>query len=450
MSSEQPSPPWQTTIFALIAHPSEPKVLLHGSEAPALPQVELYTEDRWPSVATAVEPLQTLIGAPLFPLRRAGRVEAEAERRLTMVLELELLSLPVSQPGSTDNEWVDADTLRQITLAEPAHRALIERVLDERRTGVYPAKRVPWARPGWYAEAKAWIDRQVSIRLGTTVMQIEVVRTWSLSCVLRIGTESGQRLFFKAAADLPLFVNEAVFASGLAEIFPDCTPRPLAADSVRQWVLLADVGGVIEWKAPLERRLELMRFYAGVQVESMRNIDRLLSIGAVDRRLDWTVAQIGRVLSDIDDVGLTDEEVACLQKLIPALQARCRELEEYRIPPALLHGDLHCGNVSFRPEGITIFDWTDACISHPFFDMLDIYMEEDAAVKKTLRDVYLSGWTEFESPERLEALWTLAEPAFALHHTISYWTIARHVEASDLKSAVVRFARLLIQTMAAP
>jgi hypothetical protein len=324
----------------------------------------------------------------------------------------------------------------------------IERMLAERSTGVYPAHRVPWARPGWHVEAEDWIDRQVSA-LAASVASVDVVRSWSLSCVLRVETTSAKRLFFKSAAALPLFVNEAVFASGLADMFPEFTPRPLAIDADRNWLLLADLGGEIEWKAPLEHRRRLMRSHATLQVDSTRRVERLLAIGAIDRRLDWTIAQIGPVLSDLDRSGLTADEIERLQSLAPALEARCRELTTFRIPPALVHGDLHCGNVAFRPDDLTIFDWTDACITHPFFDMLAIYMEEDAVVQATLRDTYLSAWTDFEPMDRLETLWALAEPAFALHHLISYVTMARHVESAGMGSeaTVARFARLLLRTM---
>jgi aminoglycoside phosphotransferase (APT) family kinase protein len=436
---------WHTTLFALIGHPSEPKVMLQGDErAMVLPQCTADSETRWLSTQDILGQLEAVVGGKLFPLRWVSRVEDDGARRIEAVLELELLS----SPEETELHWADRHELYRLALAYPAQRVLIERMLDERSTGVYPAKRVSWARPGWHEEAKDWIDRQIS-GLATSVASVDVVRSWYLSCVLRIETTSGKRLFFKSAAVLPLFVNEAAFTAGLADVFPECTPRPLAIDADRNWMVLADLGGEIEWKAPLEHRQRLMRSHAALQIDSTRRVERLLAIGAIDRRLDWTIAQIGPVLSDLDRSGLTADEIERLQSLAPALEARCRELTTFRIPPALVHGDLHCGNVAFRPDDLTIFDWTDACITHPFFDMLAIYMEEDAVVQATLRDIYLSAWTDFEPMDRLETLWALAEPAFALHHLISYVTMARHVESAGMGSeaTVARFARLLLRTM---
>ena len=50
-------------------------------------------------------------------------------------------------------------------------------------------------------------------------------------------------LYFKVPRDLPLFVNEGVVLSRLAELYPDRLPVPLAIDPERGWMLLDDFGG---------------------------------------------------------------------------------------------------------------------------------------------------------------------------------------------------------------
>ena len=40
-----------------------------------------------------------------------------------------------------------------------------------------------------------------------------------------------------------------------------------------------------------------------------------------------------------------------------------------------------------------IFDWTDACVAHPFIDMIAIGYEEDEAVAARLLDAYLAEWS---------------------------------------------------------
>jgi aminoglycoside phosphotransferase (APT) family kinase protein len=64
---------------------------------------------------------------------------------------------------------------------------------------------------------------------------------------------------------------------------------------------------------------------------------------------------------------------------------------------SLVHGDLHLGNVAKGPGGPLIFDWTDACVAHPFLDLATIRRgtgEVDVAeaeLRARLRAAYLAG-----------------------------------------------------------
>jgi hypothetical protein len=363
-----------------------------------------------------------------------------------MIVELELLS-PVT---AADSRWFGADDLAQIDLAHPDQRRWIETFLAEQTSGAVPAQRAPWARPGWYAAMRTWAAGQLQQLGYGDLERVEIVRTWGISCVLRLQTGTGQQVYFKANLALPLFVNEAVVTAALAGYFPDRVPRPLAIAAEAQWMLLAPLDGEIDYEATLPHRQRLTSAFAALQATSTRHVDDLLAHGCLDRRLDWMIEQIDPLLATSEFFALTGEELARLRQLVPILKERCRQLAEYRVPPALIHGDLHCGNVAFRGDGLTIFDWTDACITHPFFDMFTIYLEKDVEVKAALRDRYLTAWTAFEPLDRLQQLWALAEPIFALHHTISYWTIVSHIEPderADLAWGVPRFARLILQSL---
>jgi aminoglycoside phosphotransferase (APT) family kinase protein len=109
----------------------------------------------------------------------------------------------------------------------------------------------------------------------------------------------------------------------------------------------------------------------------------------------------------------------------------CRKLSGYAVPDALIHGDLHGGNVAgIRGEAgqMIYFDWTDSAVSHPFFDMLLIYIAKDTAEQEKMRDVYLAHWLDFEPIERLLEVWRLAEALAAVYHAISYRYILEGLE----------------------
>jgi hypothetical protein len=62
-------------------------------------------------------------------------------------------------------------------------------------------------------------------------------------------------------------------------------------------------------------------------------------------------------------------EMAALAAAVPGLRAACAELAGHDVPASLVHGDLHLANVARGPRGYRFFDWTDACVAHPFLDL---------------------------------------------------------------------------------
>jgi hypothetical protein len=56
------------------------------------------------------------------------------------------------------------------------------------------------------------------------------------------------------------------------------------------------------------------------------------------------------------------------------------------------------------------------------------FHDNDSAEAMRWRDAYLEAWHGDESPQRLLEAWELAKPLCALHHTISYLSIAKNIE----------------------
>jgi hypothetical protein len=303
----------------------------------------------------------------------------------------------------------------------------------------------PWAQPRWFESAERWL-RASSASLGyEPTGPVDQVQAWELSCVLRLPTSRGD-VYFKATADSPLFVNEGVVMGVLAELFSDRVPRPLAVDAERRWMLLADVGeqlGGDEHGAglPVEVREEVLRAFARLQVDAVGHAERLLAAGCTDRRLPRLAAEAERWLPEIEATGrlpgidaatwLSADEMAALRAAAPRLAACCHELAGYAVPPSLVHGDLHLSNVARGPRGYRFFDWSDACVAHPFFDAIIVLEEDGGALRDRLRDAYLSGWTAFEPAARLLRAWRLAEPLIALHQAVSYRSIVATHQPMD-------------------
>src|SRR5690606_14044007 len=145
------------------------------------------------------------------------------------------------------------------------------------------------------------------------------------------------------------------------------------------------------------------------------------------RRLEILASQIDPLLADEAVIAqLTTDEIVRLRALAPRLKAMCAELAAYAVPASLNHGDLHSGNIT--GETLRFFDWTDACIGHPFLELCTVMAEVDDAVpdgRERVLDAYLNQWHAFEPPERLRQMSRLANPLGPLHQAVSY----QHINA---------------------
>jgi hypothetical protein len=118
-----------------------------------------------------------------------------------------------------------------------------------------------------------------------------------------------------------------------------------------------------------------------LQLASADQVDELLTDGCTDRRLPKLVEQIEPLLTD--QVVWTLIDVEQQQRLLaaaPRLVELCTRMAEYKVPPTLVHGDLDMPNIARRGEHFVFFDWSDACIAHPFVDTITILHEDDKAV----------------------------------------------------------------------
>ena len=143
---------------------------------------------------------------------------------------------------------------------------------------------------------------------------------------------------------------------------------------------------------------------------------------------------------------LTQAEREDLRRALPCFDSLLAELDALPIPPALIHGDLHTGNVALRDGKIQLFDWTDAAISHPFFDLDVIFSADDVDVRKALETAYLSAWERLYPAAQVRRAFELARVVYGLYQGVSYQFILNNLEEADrpeINSAPYFFRQVL-------
>jgi hypothetical protein len=312
-----------------------------------------------------------------------------------------------------------------------------------------------WSQPGWFGEVSAWLTETLRTLNTRQVGPAEQVRTWSISCLLRVpATDSDY--YFKAVP--PLFAREPRLTRLLAERFPGRVPAVAALDEARRWMLLrAYQGREMAAVHDLETWKEALRGYARLQIESLAFIDDLHAAGCQLRGPMELAAGLDALLDDREALmlgqprGLAEAEYNELRALAPAIKQACAEWEACGIPCTLEHGDFHGRNVAFTGDGFVYYDWTDGCIAHPFVCLTTALEEVEPTWHDAIEQAYVFEWSELSEQPRLQRALELSRVLGALHIAISYQEIRHATEPrlrGELGGALPFYVRQALQNKA--
>jgi len=440
---------WKSHLYAILPHPTEAKVLmLPHKTGCSLPHICVNDDLECDEIPVIKKELEQILGISINILYCANNNYDESKREIHGVYVLEQND---SVAELKEGSWIDSETLKNLSLKFPEHKSVIEEYLTEIESGDIPELRPPWARAGWFDSASQWINEQLLDLNYQQLATVECIKSWGISCILRVSINN-RNLYLKEASTLPLFCNEPVVTKELKKLFPEHIPTVLSINSERHWMLLADFGEPIGRNSPVKIKKDVYRLLAQIQIKSVEHIDNLLNVGCLDRRLEKLATQIDCLFNDKIILSVLKEaEIKQLTKIAPHLKNLCSQLAEYKIPQTLVHGDLHLGNVALDNDNYLLFDWTDSCIAHPFFDMFQFYFRRyynPLSPIKAIRDEYLNQWTVYESKSRVLEAWKLAKPLCALHHAVTYQYISNCLETREkvlFSNALGDFLRELLK-----
>ncbi|HXJ82638.1 MAG TPA: hypothetical protein VMS64_28615 [Candidatus Methylomirabilis sp.] len=434
-------------------------LLLPAPEGWALPRLQL-NEQRAAGASLINRAARDLLGVEVSVLRclrddPAGRVRQQ-------VHDLDIHDGQWTPPA--DGLWITRSTLDTAALARPDQRDILERWFQDRQMDARPSDGRDWIRPGWRDDALAWAGREL-IRLGLPrIDEVEQVRVWEFSHVLRLRTAAGD-LYLKARPRSG--TNELLLTRYLARRFPAWMPVVLAADEERRWLLMrASVGPALMDTSDPSRWEQAAATCARVQIDCIGRSAELVALGCPVRPLDWLEAEIRPLLDDTaalqpgDGEALTDAEVAELRGLRVELQAMCRELAALGVPLSLEHGDLWAANVIVEERDCVLIDWEDACVSHPFLSAFLLLaspehseaLAEASEARAHIRTAYLAPWREWAAAEgwpvgRLERAFDLAQRLAGAYYAVQFRRFSLPViETSwEVRAFVPFFLRALLR-----
>jgi aminoglycoside/choline kinase family phosphotransferase len=323
-----------------------------------------------------------------------------------------------------DGSWLDQEATD--ALMDERERRAIRQWFTERREGT-PRALQPWEYSGWFATAADWIETTLP-----ETASVDQYTTWSVSSLHRVETAVG-RYYFKAAPTM--FRYEAVVTEMLAQHFPDTIPRPIAIDGERGWMLTADFGDELVATMEAPYWVGSLDALASLQRKSVASVESLLASGCHDRRPRMLQSQVEELASE-GSQWLPNALAQRLRAGLSRFQDLCEEVASAPIPNTLVHGDFHADNIAISGGRYLIFDWTDACIAHPFVDVATFlrYSERtstDRATRERWRDHYLRGWEELASYDVTSRLFERVGPLAAMHQAITYLWLLDSLDPSE-------------------
>ena len=322
--------------------------------------------------------------------------------------------------------WTTEGALTERVMVDERDRDAALRWFTERRNGG-PERLEPWQRDGWFAEAASWARSSLP-----DVLTVEQYASWNGSALLRIETGNGC-CYLKAAPDY--FRSEGAVTALLAGHFPSAVPRPVALDSERGWMVLRDFGETLVGETGLDHWEGALDTMVSIQRASVPIIEDLIRDGCRDRRPAVLLTQI-EAFAEGGLGPIPDGYATRLRDAVPRFDELHAELEEAPIPDTLVHGDFHPANIAIEDSRYVIFDWTDACVAHPFVDLQTFFHTfgpptTDAAVRERLLHRYLTGWEGVMPRNEAAFLYRRTEPLTAMHHAITYQAILERLDPTE-------------------
>jgi hypothetical protein len=264
------------------------------------------------------------------------------------------------------------------------------------------------------------------------------VRPWST--VFRVPTAHGA-VYLKCCG--PTQAHEPRLTALLHREFPGLVTEVLALHSTQPWMLVAEggkkLGEVYEGDELLRAWREILPRCAQLQRDVTPRTGEVLELGTPDHRAGPLLTAFDEVIANEPAVSgeradrLTADERRMLGSIRPRIAEALRALTALGIDDTLQHDDLHQNNVLVRDGRMVIFDWGDACVSHPF---LTLAVTLRFAAQKTgrwerspeilaLRDAYLEPWHDRASARELHDAAELGRRIGQISRSLTFYAVAR-------------------------
>lgn len=246
-----------------------------------------------------------------------------------------------------------------------------------------------WASRGWHATAALWAVEMMGRAGNPPVGRLILTRVWSLSALGWIAGKRG-RCWFKACP--PWYRGELTALATLQALGAPYLPDVVAIDHDRGWLLMADAGAT----SPDDPAVQgaAARALGSLQAGMTSSVPEILASGWEDRSLRATADAVALLFNETDELSHLEPEERRLLRGLEGEAVEALQVEPL-VADSVVHGDFYFDNVAGSATGPVILDWSDACIGHPFVDVVQLQLYGDIPDRDwpDFLDSYLASWS---------------------------------------------------------
>lgn len=185
--------------------------------------------------------------------------------------------------------------------------------------------------------------------------------------------------------------------------------------------------------------IRVVQKYIALQINAAGKVDNFLDMGVPDWRLEKLPLLYQELISHenllIDD-GLTQDELAKLNKLKPKLASICDQLSHFKIKDTFGHADFHDKNILCNVDTMetTLIDLGEVVITHPFFSIHNClhrakqnFSLSDKQYQQ-LQDECFKPWLIVESKENIFTILSIIQQCWSIHSVLGEFRLMQSVD----------------------
>jgi Ser/Thr protein kinase RdoA (MazF antagonist) len=136
---------------------------------------------------------------------------------------------------------------------------------------------------------------------------------------------------------------------------------------------------------------------------------------------DWRLPQLEEKITDVIErtaLELSPADIRTLRFMVESLPVVAAAIDACGLPPTLVHGDFHPGNVRGKDTALILLDWGDSGLGHPLLDEATLMRHVPEDQIQTVSDHWHAEWQRLIPGCNANRASTLIKPVAAARQAV--------------------------------